>query len=167
MADDALQFTIRPARLSDSKAIFSLIRGHADRLIVRSLSNVIEHIDRFFVAENAAGEIVATVAYEIMAEIGEIAHTTAEIQSLCVREDLRGRGVGRALVTRQMERLRAMQVRQIISLTFEVGFFEALGFKEIDKREIMHKLYRGCINCSKHESPFTCPEHAMELCLDA
>ena len=25
----------------------------------------------------------------------------------------------------------------------------------------MHKLYTGCINCTKHADPFTCPEKAM------
>jgi len=25
----------------------------------------------------------------------------------------------------------------------------------------MHKLYTGCINCTKHTDPFTCPEIAM------
>ena len=41
--------------------------------------------------------------------------------------------------------------------------FERLGFREADKRTLMYKLYTGCINCSKHENPFTCPEHAMVL----
>ena len=27
----------------------------------------------------------------------------------------------------------------------------------------MHKLYMGCLNCSKYDSPFTCPEVAMAL----
>jgi hypothetical protein len=27
----------------------------------------------------------------------------------------------------------------------------------------MHKLYMGCINCTKHANPFTCPEIAMAL----
>ena len=27
--------------------------------------------------------------------------------------------------------------------------------------KIMHKLYTGCINCTKHADPFTCPEKAM------
>jgi len=27
----------------------------------------------------------------------------------------------------------------------------------------MHKIYTGCINCTKYDSPFTCPEVAMVL----
>jgi hypothetical protein len=29
----------------------------------------------------------------------------------------------------------------------------------------MHKIYTGCINCTKYDSPFTCPEVAMALTL--
>ena len=41
------------------------------------------------------------------------------------------------------------------------GQCEALGFTIVPKTSLMHKLYIGCINCVKHESPFTCPEQAM------
>jgi hypothetical protein len=27
----------------------------------------------------------------------------------------------------------------------------------------MHKIYMGCINCTKYSNPFTCPEIAMAL----
>ena len=37
-----------------------------------------------------------------------------------------------------------------------------LGFSETPKTEVMHKLYTGCINCTKHADPFTCPEIAMK-----
>ena len=28
--------------------------------------------------------------------------------------------------------------------------------------KVMHKLYTGCVNCTKHTDPFTCPEIAMK-----
>ena len=46
-------------------------------------------------------------------------------------------------------------------LTFAPEFFGAMGFHEIPKTQIMHKLYTGCVNCTKHTDPFTCPEIAM------
>jgi len=48
-------------------------------------------------------------------------------------------------------------------LTLTPEFFATLGFREIPKTRIMHKLYTGCINCTKHTDPFTCPERAMAL----
>jgi N-acetylglutamate synthase-like GNAT family acetyltransferase len=51
--------------------------------------------------------------------------------------------------------------RDVLVLTFAPSFFSALGFSEIPKTKVMHKLYTGCINCTKHADPFTCPEIAM------
>ena len=31
----------------------------------------------------------------------------------------------------------------------------------------MHKLYTGCINCTKHANPYTCPEIAMRRTVNA
>lgn len=154
-------FTIRPAVFADARGIYGLIIDHCDRLVVRSLSNVIEHIDRFLVAVTPDGEVVGAIAYEFLAEFGDPLRTTAELQSVCVKPAWRKRGIGRAIVEAQIRRLEPYCVWQIIVLTYEVEFFERLGFERIDKRQIMHKLYRGCANCSKHESPFTCPEVAM------
>lgn len=152
---------IRPARVGDAKRIFSLIREHADVLVVRSMANVVEHLDRFLVAVSPEGEVVGTIAYEILAEIGETERTSAELQSVCVAESQRGHGLGRRLVKAQLDRLDSIGIRQTIVLTFETEFFRRLGFFPADKHSLMHKLYRGCLNCSKHESPFTCPEVAM------
>ena len=156
-------FTVRPARYEDARAIHALIRRNADALLVRSIGNVLENLDRFLVAEAADGPIVGALAYGLWPEIGDEMRTSAELQSVCVEETWRRRGVGRALALAQIERLRALHVGQIVVLTYAIGFFESLGFKAIDKRSIMYKLYTGCVNCPKHENPFTCPESAMAL----
>ena len=161
--DDA-QVAVRPAVYEDARPIYNLIRQHADRLIVRSLANVLEHLDRFLVAEaRPEGRVVGALCYGLWPEIGDALRTSAELQSVCVDGDWRRRGVGRRLVEAQIARLRALHVWQIVVLTYEVRFFESLGFREADKRGLMYKLYTGCLNCSKHENPFTCPEHAMVL----
>lgn len=158
------QVVVRPAVYEDARPIYNLIRLHADRLIVRSLSNVLEHLDRFLVAEaRPEGRVVGALCYGLWPEIGDAMRTSAELQSVCVDGEWRRRGVGRRLVEAQIDRLRALHVWQIVVLTYEVRFFERLGFREADKRTLMYKLYTGCINCSKHENPFTCPEHAMVL----
>ncbi|NLB56022.1 MAG: GNAT family N-acetyltransferase, partial [Lentisphaerae bacterium] len=51
----------------------------------------------------------------------------------------------------------------IIVLTFTPEFFAKFGFVETSKEKLMHKLYMGCMNCTKYDSPFTCPEVAMTL----
>lgn len=156
-------FSIRPARYEDARPIYALIRANADALLLRPLSNVLENLDRFLVAESADGAVVGAVCYGLWPEIGNELGTSAELQSVCVDAAWRRRGVGKAIVGAQIARLRALHVGQIVVLTYAVEFFAGLGFREIDKHAIMFKLYTGCMNCPKHDDPFTCPERAMAL----
>ena len=153
---------VRPADLNDVQAIFDLIREHADNLITRSFNDIVQNIDRFYVAEQAGG-IVGCAAWSLLPEIGEVTHTAVEIKSVAVRRSWRGRGTGRALVQAVIARVAPLRVAQMIVLTFAPEFFRSLGFTEIPKTQIMHKIYMGCINCTKHANPFTCPEVAMVL----
>ena len=158
MDSDATE--IRQARLADAEGIFALIGANTDQLVPRSLGNIVECIDRFFVAE-VSGELAGCASYQIHPEIGEPEAATVEIVSAVVAEQHRRRGVGRALVEAVVARTAAFSPREVLVLTFAPGFFRALGFGEIPKTKVMHKLYTGCINCAKHADPFTCPEIAM------
>ena len=80
-----------------------------------------------------------------------------------MRAPYRRRGIGRLLVQTVIDRVRAFAPAEVIVLTLTPAFFASLGFHEIAKTHIMHKLYSGCINCTKHADPFTCPEEAMVL----
>ena len=161
--DDSDAVRIRPAVYEDARPVYRLIREHSDALLLRPLSNVLENLDRFLVAEAPGGAIVGAICYGLWPEIGNELHTSAELQSVCVDAAWRRHGVGRRLVLAQVERLRALHVGQIVVLTYATEFFASLGFREIDKHAIMYKLYTGCVNCPKHEDPFTCPERAMAL----
>lgn len=156
-----MTMTIRPATLKDAKKIFAFIGANRDQLVPRSLGNVVENIDRFRIAETE-GEMLGCAAYTIHPEIGEAEAAAVEIVSVAVREKCRRQGVGRALVERLMRDVRDFGPREVVALTFAPGFFGKLGFVEVPKTEIMHKLYTGCINCTKHANPYTCPEIAMK-----
>ena len=152
--------TVRRAHLADAERIFALINLNRDLLVPRSMGNIVENVDRFRVAE-AEGEMVGSAAYQIHPEIGEIEAATVEIQSLAVKSAFRRRGIGRALVEEIVSEVARLGVAEVLVLTFAPEFFGALGFREISKTKVMHKLYTGCINCTKHANPFTCPEIAM------
>ena len=137
-------FSTRQAKLGDAERIYALIGRNADNLVPRSLANIVESIDRFVVAE-ADGEMAGCASYQIHPEIGAPEAATVEIVSVAVKTVFRRRGIGRELVV----------------LTFAPEFFSSLGFVEVPKTKIMHKLYTGCMNCTKHADPFTCPEKAM------
>ena len=110
----------------------------------------------------AEGATVGCASYQIHPEIGEAEAAAVEIVSLAVKSIFRRRGIGRLLVKAAMERIAALRPREIVVLTFAPEVFGSLGFQEIPKNKIMHKLYTGCINCTKHGNPYTCPEIAME-----
>lgn len=165
-ASEQAAVVIRQAVFSDAQAIFSLIQQNTDMLVPRSISNIVQNMDRFLVAE-LAGELIGCIAYEFLPEIGNTKRTSVELQSVCVAKAWRNHGVGERLVRQQIERLLLLKPYQLIVLTFAEKFFLGLGFRPIPKETIMHKLYRGCINCTKHESPFTCPEIAMAFSLEA
>ncbi len=160
---ESFRYDIRPATFMDARFVYRVIREHTDNLVPRAMSDIVQNIDRFLVAVGSEGRVIGTVAFAILPEIGEPSRTSVEIQSVCVEEPYRLHGVGRALVVAQLRRIHALHPSQVIVLTFTPPFFARLGFREVAKSTLMHKIYMGCINCTKHESPFTCPEVAMAL----
>ena len=157
----AADLEIRQARLDDAEAIFELIAANGDQLVPRSLGNIVESIDRFVLAE-CEGEMVGCAAYQVHPEIGDAEAATVEIVSVAVKSMFRKRGVGRLLVEAVIANVRRFRPKEVLVLTFAPEFFRKLGFAETPKTEVMHKLYTGCINCTKHANPFTCPEIAMK-----
>lgn len=156
------QLLIRSAVLKDSEQIFELIRLHQEDLISRPIGDIIQNIDRFVVCE-AGGRIVGCAAWQILPEIGEPERASVEIQSVAVGAAYRRHHVGTRIVAYILDAIRRFDPAQAIVLTFAPKFFESLGFRVIPKTQVMHKLYMGCINCTKHANPFTCPEIAMAL----
>jgi len=156
------QASVRRANLGDAEAIFDLIRLHPDELITRPLGDIVQQIDRFYVAQ-ADDKVVGCAAWSILPEVGDASRASIEIKSVAVATAWRGLGLGAALVKAVLERIADLRVPQVIVLTFTPGFFARLGFREIPKTQIMHKIYSGCMNCTKHANPFTCPEVAMAM----
>ena len=155
------QARIRAATLRDAEKIFALVSLNSDMLVPRSLGNIVESVDRFVIAE-AEGEMVGCASYQIHPEIGNAEAATVEIVSVAVKSMFCKRGIGRLLVEAIVANVKRFNPREVLVLTFAPEFFRKLGFSETPKTEVMHKLYTGCINCTKHADPFTCPEIAMK-----
>ena len=151
---------IRKACFSDGPAIFRRIKAHPNELVPRPLSDILLNIDRFLVAE-LDGEIVGTASWAVLPELDTAKNPSIEIQSVSVREDCQKQGLGRRLVEAALARVAEFKPDQIIVLTFTPPFFAKMGFTPVSKETLMYKLYKGCMNCAKYDSPFTCPEVAM------
>jgi len=158
----AIVSTIRNAEFEDVGAIFTLIKEHPRELIPRAISDIVQNIDRFLVCE-ARGRIIGTAAWQILPEIGKALNPSVEIKSVSISSHCQHKGIGSALVKAVIQRIKRFHPAQIVVLTFTPEFFRQFGFHEVAKETLMHKLYMGCINCTKYDSPFTCPEVAMTL----
>jgi len=79
-------------------------------------------------------------------------HTSslAEIRSLIVKKDMRGKKIGINLVLKSLEEAKHLQLEEVLCLTYQQSFFEKLGFFEIPKESLPeHKIWADCIKC-KH-----------------
>ncbi len=165
MAKEPTGTGVRRAALGDAEAIYALVKSNSDLLIPRSLGGIVEAIDRFFIAE-CEGEMAGCASYQIHPEFGAPEAATVELVSVAVETAFRRRGVGRRLVAAALSAVKALGLKEAVVLTYAPEFFATFGFAEIPKTKVMHKLYTGCINCTKHTDPFTCPEKAMVLRLE-
>lgn len=153
---------VRPARLGDAEGIYDLIKSYPDELIARPVSNIVQNIDRFVICEDG-GRLAGCAAWSILPEVGFPDRASVELQSVAVDRARCRSGIGARLVRAVLERIRPFKPAQAIVLTVSPGFFRKLGFSEVPKAQLIHKIYTGCVNCMKHSNPFTCPETAMAL----
>lgn len=153
---------IRPAGFEDAEAIFALIREYPEELLPRPICDIVQNIDRFLVCE-LDGAVVGTISWQILPEIGAPRDPSVEIKSLAVEKSMRKGGRGGALLDSALDHIAALHPAQVIVLTFAPEFFQKAGFIKTPKEKLMHKIYMGCITCTKYDSPFSCPEIAMTL----
>ena len=149
---------IRSAKIPDAKEILRLIRFWAEkeRLLPRSLNDVYERIRDFSVIERD-GRIVGAVSLAVVWE------DIAEVRSLVVETGFERQGIGAELVKHCIEMARDVGVKQLFALTYTPQFFVKLGFKEIDKQTLPHKIWSDCVRC--HRFP-DCDESAVLILLE-
>jgi len=135
---------VRRARIADAKIIHQLLLKYAgDGLMLsRSLSDIYEAIRDFYVYEQD-GQVVATGCLSICWE------DLAEVRSLAVAESMKGKGVGRSIVEACLEEARLIGLRRVFALTYQLEFFQRLGFVEIEKSQLPHKVWGDCVRCPK------------------
>ena len=125
-----------PALPSDVRAIHRLVEPYAQEriLLAKEWVGYYEAVQEFVVARDG-GEVVGCGALHVMWE------DLAEIRTLAVAPEYRGRGVGHAVVEALLDRARRLGLRRVFCLTFEVEFFGAHGFREIDGTPVSAEVY--------------------------
>jgi amino-acid N-acetyltransferase len=127
---------IRPARTTDVRAITAVAAPLIEKrvLLGKELVELYESIQEFVVAEED-GEILGFGALHVMWE------DLAEVRTLAVREDIKGRGVGKKILAELMSRAENLGVHRVFCLTFEVKFFESQGFHVISDIPVDAQTY--------------------------
>ncbi len=144
---------IRKAKLKDVKEIQRLIRLYSTRgdILPRSLSELYDHLRDFFIFIRNR-KVVGICALHICWE------DLGEIRSLAVEEDARRKGIGARLVKACLDEAKSLGVKRVFALTYQPEFFNELGFKEVDKTALPHKIWTDCLKCVKFPD---CDEVAM------
>ena len=144
---------IRPATIHDVPRVQEIINSHAElgKMLFKSYAQLYSDLRDFAVAERE-GKVVGCVALTI------IWADLAEIRSLAVDDAYRGRGIGRDLVNWTIEESRRLQIKRIMSLTYEQAFFEKAGFVVVPKESLPMKVWSDCVACPKRD---VCDEIAM------
>lgn len=144
---------VRNATMADVPAMHGLITHHAElgRMLFRSHADLYEHLRDFFVFEQA-GVVLGCCAVEL------VWRDLAEVKSLAVAEEHRGRGIGRALVEAALREATRLGITRLFALTREPEFFARLGYRVVPKETLPHKVWTDCIRCPVQAN---CDEVAM------
>jgi len=135
---------IRKARIGDAGDIHRIINMFAkrDRMLPRSLNEIYENIRDFFVCTDR-GKLTGVCALHILWE------DLAEVRSMAVLREYQRKGIGKRLVNRCLKEAKALGIKKVFALTYNPEFFIELGFREIDKNTLPHKIWGDCLKCPK------------------
>jgi amino-acid N-acetyltransferase len=135
----------KKAKLTDVATMQNLVlpEVRSGKILFRSNDEISTNIRSYTLAKNG-NELVGFTALHIHAP------DLAEVRSLIVLENFRGRGIGQELVKKTLEEAEELGVKKVFTLTYEQSFFEKLSFREIPKESLPeHKIWADCVKC-KH-----------------
>ena len=146
--------TLRAATGKDARRIDELIAANLSEghLLPRELSELMAHAERFVVAVDGRGSIVAC------AELAPLSHNLAEVRSLVVGARHRGTGVGRRLVDDLQYRARIAGYDVLCAFTHQPAYFARMGFSIVPHTWLPEKISADCQSCPMFRR---CGQYAM------
>lgn len=144
---DLTKFSISKPTLRDIPAMRNLILPEVQRGIIldRTEDEMASAIRSYsVVCENGSNNIIAFAALQILSP------TLAEIRSLIVGESYRRLGIATALILHLIKEGKSLNLKEILTLTYQKEVFAKIGFKEIAKDSLPNqKIWADCIKCKK------------------
>ena len=146
---------IRPAAQEDVRTIVRIIAHYASQglMLPRSHGALAESL-RHYVVADLNGEVVGCGGLE------PYSSDVAEIYGLATAPDNSPRGTGSAIVYALIEKARTENLSQVFALTLAPGFFQKMGFRTVEHRNLPMKVWKDCVACPKFGN---CDEIAMVL----
>ncbi len=135
---------VEKARISDIPQIHKLVNFFANKgeMLARSLSELYENIRDFSVVREGDQVIACAALHVFWSDL-------VEIRAMAVAEDKQDRGAGVLLLEACLNEARGLGVETVFCLTYKPDFFERLGFRQVDKMELPHKIWGECLRCPK------------------
>ena len=132
-----MSIEIRPARTKDIPGIRALIDTYTlgGRLLNKETVMLYEDVQEFTVAIEGE-DVVGCGALHVLWE------DLAEVRTVAVTENLRGKGVGHQILDSIIERAQEIGVKRIFCLTFETKFFGSHGFEVIEGTPVEPEIYK-------------------------
>ena len=139
-----MSYTIRKAKTTDVQAIYNILKLMSGQqlLLPRSLANLYEMVQTFWVAEEeSTKQVVGTAALQVVWE------DLGEVRSLAVKEEHRGHDLGKELTLSVEAEARQINIKRLFTLTYVPEFFKKLNFKEIPLSSLPEKIWSVCFQC--------------------
>lgn len=146
---------VRKPKLTEVTQIEALLNLEARRgsVLPRELTELYENCRDFYTYVDELGVGACCALHIDMLNL-------AEIRSLVVRDDLRGKGVASGLIAACISEAQKLEIAQVYALTRIPKFFENLGFRNVDKDSLPTKVYKDCLRCPKYHC---CDETALVI----
>ena len=131
-----MSVNVRPATTADIKTIRHIIdiNKASRRMLEKETVTLYETVQEFVVAE-VENKVVGCGALHVLWE------DLAEVRTVGVDEDVRGKGVGHKILEELISRAKKVGVKRIFCLTFETQFFASHGFEEIEGTPVSPDVY--------------------------
>jgi len=141
---------IRKARPGDFTAICELIEKYAGQglLLPRAAADIREHLDRFLVVtEKPANRNSREERLLGCVSIEPYGGDLAEVRSLAVIPEARGRGAGGKLIEAVLDTAWRQEIARVFAVTHAPGLFERQGFSVETRQAVPEKIERDCHAC--------------------
>jgi amino-acid N-acetyltransferase len=145
--------TVRKAAMRDIGPVLDLINGYAAKgiMLARTEFELSENMRDFSVLYSG-NELLACGALHFYSP------TVGEIRSLAVAEKAKTQGAGRLMVEALVKEAVDYELHAVFAFTYVPGFFQKVGFYEVERGELPLKAWKDCLRCPKFQS---CDEIAV------